>query len=196
MAQPLVALCQSGVKVKGAQLKNITINNLAKQLTTIETGEKDGSYFLRTGIVNTEIGRSDANTQSTACVLILDADSTTVNAETGETTEGAPCPYKVHEALKKAGTNHLIYRSYSHGIKGNRFRVVMKTDKPYSRVELPATVDYALSLCGEPIANVKENCTWSQGWYLPRKPPGDSSEFTTLSYTDGEPLSVQQPLPD
>ena len=177
MTQPSVALCQSGVKAKNAQLENITISNLAKQLTTVKTGTKDGSYFLRTEAIAPSKGRSDKNTASTASVLILDADST-VDTETGETTEGAPCPYKVHEELKEAGINHLIYRSFSHDTKGNRYRIVFKTNKPYSRAELAQTVSYALTLCGEPIANVKENCTWSQGSYLPRKPEGDTSEFT------------------
>ena len=195
MALPLVGFCESGVKVKDPLLENITLKELSKHLTTVETGTKDGSYFLRTKVLDTSKGRSDTNTASMASALILDADST-INTETGETTEGAPCPYKVHESLKAVGINHLIYRSYSHATKGNRYRIIFITDRPYNRAELAPTVSHALTLCGEPIANVKENCTWSQGWYLPRKPECDTSEFTQLSYTDGEPLPVQEPLPD
>lgn len=194
MTQPLVAICQSGVKEKGALLENITIIKLAKHLSNVEIGTKDGSYFLRTKIDDTSKGRSDANTTSMASVLVLDADSA-VNPDTGETTEGAPCPHKVHETLKSADINHLICSSYSHGIKGNRYRVLFQTDRPYNEKELPPTVSHALALCGGKIADVKENCAWSQPWYLPRK-PDDSSEVVLLDYKAGKPIPVQQPLPN
>ena len=52
MTQPLVALCHNGVKVKDAPLENITIKELAKQLVAVKTGEKDGAYFIRTGVID------------------------------------------------------------------------------------------------------------------------------------------------
>lgn len=44
--------------------------------------------------------------------------------------------------------------------------------------------------CGEPIENVRENNVWSQPWYTPRKPHGDTNDFTYLEYSDGQPLII------
>ncbi len=83
----------------------------------------------------------------------------------------------------------MIYSSYSHGIKGNRYRILIGTDKPYNKAELPATVSHALTLCSGEIADVKENSVWSQPWYLPRKPDA-TSEAIQLVYTGGDPLDM------
>lgn len=194
MTQSLIALCESGVKVKNAPLENITTSNLFSLIKNVKVGNKDGSYFLRTTIDDPSKGRSDANATSTASILVLDADST-VDTATGETIEGAPCPHAVHTALKTAGINHLICSTHSHHQKGNRYRILFGTDKPYTKAELQPTVSHALCLCGGELADVTENCTWAQPWYIPRKPQPDS-EVIQLTYTDGQPLPVQAPAPD
>lgn len=190
-ATPTLALCKSGVKVKDAQLENISTRELFKYIKDVKTGTKDGSYFLRARVIDTSKGRNDNNTAGLSSVVILDADST-VDIQTGVIIEGAPCPHAVHETLKQAGVNHLIYSSYSHGIKGNRYRILLSTDTTYNRKQLPPTVSHALGLCGGVVADVKENLTWSQPWYIPRKPT-DTSDVILLAYKAGKPLPVQQP---
>ena len=172
MTQPLeslVALCAGGVKDKAASFTNIPFDELAKLVTDIKPGTKDGPYFLRAPLIDVSKGRSDENTYHLSSVLIIDADGS-LNPETGEITEGAPDPAIVHNTLQSAGVNHLIYRSWSHGIKGNRYRILFFTDRPYSKAEIVPTVEHALHLCGGIIADVSENHRWSQPWYLPRTP--------------------------
>ena len=181
-------LSESGVSAKNPKLHNISVANLLASLTYIPEGDKDGSYFTRAGFIEGATGHSDKDMLNISSVIILDADKTE-----GEPKKlGAPCQYKVHENLKAAGINHLIVRSHSHQRPGygNRYRIIIRTDRPYNNEQLPGLNIQALHLCGSPIKNVTENNTWSQPWYLPRKPKGDTNDFTYLEYTDGQPLIV------
>ncbi|MCU7833681.1 MAG: hypothetical protein KZQ83_00395 [gamma proteobacterium symbiont of Taylorina sp.] len=185
-----VAISPNGVK-DNPEFKNVSINYLLDLCKTVKTGKKDGAYFIRSETSDSN-KRSNKTTAWTAHILILDVDS--------GNGKDAPDPKKIHKTLKDLGINHLMYRSYSHGIKGNRYRILFITDRAYQREELKPTVEYALKLCGGEIANVSENCTWSQPWYLPRKPESDTSDFTYLEYTDGKALTVveapESPEPD
>ncbi len=130
------------------------------------SGSKEGSYFIR----GSASKRGDAHLKS-ADVAILDADSS-IDLKTGEVTEGAPPPSVVHQALKDMDVRHLIYTSYSHSTKGNRYRVIIPA-KLNNKFELAAVVDYLISELHQRGANlysVKENYTWSQPWYYPRVP--------------------------
>ncbi len=129
-------------------------------------GPKEGAYFIRGKAPK----RCD-DTLAVAEVAVLDGDSS-VNPATGTVSEGAPPLKDVHEALRDMGVRHIIYTSHSHGLKGNRYRVIVPA-KMHNKQELAAVVDHLISelhLRGVYLNNVKENYSWSQPWYLPRVP--------------------------
>ncbi|HFL2207152.1 TPA: hypothetical protein ACG3E5_003198, partial [Legionella pneumophila] len=91
--------------------------------------------------------------------------------------EGAVDPLLVHNALKKLNIGHIIYGSYSHyaGGKGNRYRIILATEKPYNKEQLAATAEVLISLINhnldkELLAYAKENSVFAQAWYYPRRP--------------------------
>ena len=189
---PHVGLSCGGVSIKNPKLANITLDDLFAALKFVQEGAKDGPYIVRSAFIEGATTRSDNTLERTSSVIILDADSTEGKIDMA----GAPCPYKVHRNLKTAGFNHIIVRSYSDKLQGygNRYRIFIPTDKPYTKSELAFINNYAIRLCGEPITNVGENNVWSQPWYLPRKPSGDANMFAFLEYTEGHLLSVQPPI--
>ncbi len=186
------AYTDSTVRAIPTKLTNITINDLLNKLKIPQIGPKDGAYFIRSTILDPD-RRSDKTTAEKAQLIIIDVDS-------GIKEGGAPDPIIVHNNLKSKNINHFIYRTYSHGSKGNRYRILFITDRAYSRDELSSTVAHAIELTGNQIANAKENNTWSQPWYtcriarrLPRK--GRSQEFTYYEYTEGDLLPVIKSKP-
>jgi hypothetical protein len=127
--------------------------------------QKEGPCFL--------IGRCDGYRQGInvkdACVAVLDADSSLLPS--GEAVEGAPPPLQVHEALKAWGISHHIYTTFSHGKKGNRYRVVFPV-RLADEAQLRAFVLYIVSSlqehAGIPICLTRESHIWGQGWAKPR----------------------------
>ncbi len=153
---------------------------------TPRVGRKDGSYFVRGPFAEGYPSRGDAHITD-AALLILDGDST-LDPESGEITPGAPHPMLAHEALRDLDIAHVIYTSASHGLpgKGSRYRVL-----------IPATISdaAALSACvewtidqlhraGVPLADVKENHTWSQPWYFTRKVTPEAEYLVYVCDTD------------
>ena len=167
--------------------KTVSFADWCKEFSQPEIGTKDGSYFVRGSA-------QKRNNESLKCadVVILDADSS-INFDTGEITEGAPPPEKIHEALKNIGITHLIYTSHSHKTKGNRYRVVIPV-KLDSQKELAAVVDGTIQLLHEAdvyINNVKENVGWSQGWYCPRTSEENKDSFQFYSFISDCEIDVQ-----
>lgn len=200
-----VASTNSGVQVTD-RFENISGSNLLAQLNTVPQGEKDGSHWLRTSLRFDDTGRcksrSNANMEAKASVLILDCDKRiTVN---GEEMGGAPDPLSVSRVLKDNNIGHVLYGSYSHytGEKGNRYRIVLIAASPYSKEQLPPTVESIVVLINIGLAKLgcdllgyaKENNTWAQPWYYPRKPMGCSVEALYLEYMEGQLVNVIDPL--
>ena len=175
-----------------AGLSNIEFNQLKGMLKNVTIGEKDGSFFTRSGFINPADGKkTNDSVEPTSQILIIDVDSS-INPKTGEITEGGPPPELVAEFFKTMGWNFIIFRTHSHGAKGNRYRIVMLTDRPYVQAELGPTLDSVfqeLHAAGLHIRNVNENLNWSLAWYLPRRPASDTSAFTYIEY-DGFPVNV------
>lgn len=174
-------------------LKNITFDQLRPMITSIAIGEKDGSFFTRSAFVDPTTGRkTNDSVEPLATILVIDGDSS-IDLSTGEITEGAPDPVLVATVLVALGWNFILYRSYSHGTKGHRYRIVLQTNRPYTPEELEPTLDsviHELHDAGLNIRNVSENANWSLAWYLPRRDANDTDTFTFIENTKGGPVNV------
>lgn len=188
---------------KTDQLHNISEHDFLSKLKQCEFGEKDGSHYLRTTLRCQDgrtLPRKDSNTDNLANILILDCDKH-INLN-GDEIEGAPSPKIISPILRSNNISHIIYGSYSHyvGNKGNRYRIILFTNIPYNRDQLAPTVEKAITLINshlndQLLANAKENNTWSQPWYFPRKPINSIIDDLYIEYLDGEPIDVTSLLP-
>lgn len=195
-----VASTQAGIAITD-QFQNIGGEELLEQLKQLPNGHKDGSHFLRTTLntANTKcMPRNDANTDSLANLIIIDCDKH-IDAQ-GCEFEGAPDPLVVHNALKSMDIGHVLYGSHSHyaGGKGNRYRIILATDKSYSRAQLAPTVEQVIlslnqNINGQILAYAKENNVFAQGWYYPRKPMGCDADPFYFEHLNGFPIQVIEP---
>lgn len=195
-----IASTQANIDITN-QFQNIRCEDFLEKLRKPEVGLKDGSHFIRTTLKtegNCVLSRKDVNTESMANILILDCDKR-IHIETGEEIEGAPSPEKISSILKSYNITHVLYGSYSHyeGTKGNRYRIVIPTNRPYTRKELAPTLEAIITLINTALENellcdAIENRSWSQGWYYPRKPANSAIEHLYFEFLEGQPLEVTQ----
>ncbi|BCA96093.1 hypothetical protein TUM19329_24540 [Legionella antarctica] len=196
-----IASSEQGVRVTN-QYTHITGEALLEKLRTIQIGDKDGSHFLRARLKIMEAGRcmprADINIEGLASTLIIDCDKR-MN-QYGQEIEGAPDPLLVHNALKKLNIGHIIYGSYSHyaGGKGNRYRIILVTKKPYHKEQLAATAEALVLLINhnldeELLAYAKENSVFAQAWYCPRKLVNSDIKPLCFEYLNGNPIDVFEP---
>jgi len=196
-----VASSEQGVRVTN-RYTHITGAVLLKRLGTIQIGEKDGSHFLRAKLKLVDSGlcmpRSDINLERLASVLIIDCDKQ-INQD-GQEIEGAPDPLLVHNVLKKLNIGHIIYGSYSHyaGGKGNRYRIILATQKLHNRDQLAPTAAALVLLINhnldeELLAYAKENSVFAQAWYYPRQPVNSDVKPLYCEYLNGDPIEVFEP---
>ena len=179
--------CSGGVSSTTLEKCAIPFDEFSAAFKVPEIGEKDGSYFVRGSAEK----RSDKYLKS-ADLVILDGDST-IDISTGEITEGAPPAENVHKILKAHDIQHLIYTSYSHMVKGHRYRVVIPA-KIESKNQLVAVVDYIIQLLHSRdvfLNNVSENSCWSQAWYLPRVPKEHVDAFKFFTFDTSTVLDVE-----
>ncbi|AMP90218.1 DUF3987 domain-containing protein [Legionella pneumophila] len=184
------------------QYTNISGEDLLAKLSSVEHGEKDGSHFLRTALEYDDNGqcmpRGDGNTHSLARLLIIDCDKR-IDCN-GQEHEGAPDPLLIHQALKRNNIGHIIYGTHSHyaGGKGNRYRIILGTEQPYDKEQLSATLEVVMlvinkNLDNDLLALAKENNTFSQAWYYPRKPSGSVVSPLYFEYLEGDVVTVSNP---
>ncbi|KTD33248.1 hypothetical protein Lnau_2896 [Legionella nautarum] len=197
----VVASTETGVTVTN-QFKNISGDEFLHKLRQVPDGNKDGSHFIRTSLNEVEMGqcmsRNDANTDSMANLLVIDCDKHI--DDNGCEIDGAPDPLLIHQTLKRMNIGHVIYGSYSHyaGNKGNRYRIILAVEQPYSKSQLPATAEAVILLVNENIeghllAYAKENNVFAQAWYYSRKPVGCQSTLLYFEYLEGLPVAVIEP---
>lgn len=184
------------------QFKNISGNELLDKIRQPSHGNKDGSHFMRTALKIMDNGhcmpRNDANIESVANLLLIDCDKKIDGS--GEEKNGAPDPLVIHSALRNLNIGHIIYGSYSHyaGDKGNRYRIIVITNKPYDKEQLPATAEALVLLINKHIdedllAYAKENNAFSQGWYYPRRPTDSNVDTLYFEYLEGLSFAVVEP---
>jgi hypothetical protein len=187
-----IPLSRSEGGVNNTTLKNWkpTFKHLSQQISNPTVGEKDGAYFVR-GPVDSTKKRTNANITE-GNLIVLDGDS---RIENGEILDGAPPPQDVHEVLCELEIPHILYTSYSHGTKGNRYRVLIFPSRPLQNAtELKDCIDWLihkLHAAGVHLHSVSENYRWAQPWYFPRKAK-KNSPFLSLSLCDGNLLSVER----
>ncbi len=196
-----VSSSEHGVRVTN-QYTHMTGEVLLDRLRTIQIGDKDGSHFLRARLKTVESGRcmprSDINIENLASTLVIDSDKRT--NQDGQEIEGAPDPLLVHNILKNHNIGHIIYGSYSHyaGGKGNRYRIILVTQKPYNKKQLAATAEALVLLINhnldeELLAYAKENSVFAQPWYYPRKLLNSDVKPLYFEYLNGSPIEVFEP---
>jgi putative DNA primase/helicase len=183
------------------QFANINGGEFLTHLKAVKVGAKDGSHFLRSSLKNNKgacLPRTDANTNSLANIVILDCDKRNINCDE---LDGAPNPHTISQILREKNIAHILYGSYSHyvGNKGFRYRIIVPTKTPYNKEQLSPTIEKIISLINsflhdELLVNVKENNSWSQPWYYPRKPATSTIDDLYLEYLDGEAMEVVEPF--
>ena len=193
-----IASSEQGVRVTN-QYTLINGEALLERLRTIQIGDKDGSHYLRARLKIMEssrcMPRSDINIENLASSLIIDCDKHT--NQDGQEIEGAPDPFLVHNVLKNLKIGHIIYGSYSHyaGGKGNRYRIILATQKPYHKDQLAATAEALVLLINqnlnqELLAYAKENSVFAQAWYYPRKLGSSEVKPLYFEYLNGNLIEV------
>lgn len=181
-----------GVRNTSLEPWSPTFEELVHATSTLQVGDKDGSYFVR-GPCSEAATRSDDDITE-ANLIVLDGDSR-FDPMTGELTSGAPHPSLVHEVLRNLNLRHHIYTSHSNGAqgKGNRYRVLLPAPLGSDPKALAACVDYLvdeIQAGGVPLAKVQENYRWSQAWFFPRIRSGDAP-FLSYTYAEGADLDVE-----
>lgn len=184
------------VKTPNEQLSTVSLP-LAKLISLfskplITTDKLRTPYFLRC----TGTHRNNNSVSAQAALLIIDADKRLDWLNDWQELNGSINPKPVHHCLADYGINHLIYSSFSNGKIADgekliKFRVLIPYVYPKSRIK--DCVQYIINLLHENhcfIADAKENCAWSQAWFMPSCPPERLNDFEFFSYQDGKALSL------
>lgn len=197
----IVASTKTGIRITN-QFTNISCEALLTNIKNVMIGDKDGSHFLRTSLTEIEnnlcMPRKDTNMKSLANIVIIDCDKHI--DKLGQENEGAPDPIKVHQTLKNMNIGHVLYGTHSHysGKKGNRYRIILVTDKPYTKEQLPAISEAVISnlninLEETLLAYATENNRFSQPWYYPRVPKNNQANLLYYEYLEGGPIETFEP---
>jgi hypothetical protein len=150
-------------------------------------------YYLRCQATQ----RNNKSVSNNASLVLIDGDSRIDWLGTGEIIEGTIEPELVHYCLKAYGINHLMYSSYSHGKIGidglpmTKWRAVIPCNYPRDR--LTDCITYLINLLHENelfCADVKENHTYSQAWFMPCLPTDRVGLFQFFSFIDGNNLLI------
>ena len=196
-----VASSYDDVKGKPAY-QNISGAEWLSKLMECSIGDKKGSHWIRTTLdvddTNQCLGRGNDNAASLANILIIDCDKR-INSD-GQEIDGAPDPLQVSNILKAYEIAHILHGSHSYytGEKGNRYRILLITKSPYNKEQLPSTAEHVVLLIntglaklgGDLLAYAKENNTWAQPWYYPRKPVNSLVDALYFEYLDGNPSDI------
>jgi hypothetical protein len=180
-----ISKCSGGVKNTEMKPLDIGWDDLVRQMKQADVGPKEGSYITRCAFTD---NRRHAETQLPGFLLILDGDSRIVT-ETGKNMSGAPDPELVHAYLYEQDITHLIFSSHSNQQdgKGHRYRVLIPAylnDQQDLDIAIAWLLE-KLNSAGVPLADVKENHTFAQPWYLPRVPDETAREKFVFHEHDG-----------
>lgn len=164
------------IKLTGLDLWQPTFQQLCRAFSTpkIDTDKLNAGYFLRCAGTK----RGNETVDDTASLLILDGDSR--HDINGNIVAGAVNPLVVHMMLNHLNLDHFIYTSHSnkgfHAAKCDvmpfwKYRVLIPVT--YTREQLPPLLNWIFERLHENdvmLANVKENSSWAQAWFMPCMP--------------------------
>jgi hypothetical protein len=153
-----------------------TFSELCRAFSTpkIDTDKLNAGYFLRCAGTK----RGNETVGDTASLLILDGDSRI--DDNGEIIAGAVNPMQIHLVLNHLKTDHFIYTSHSNNVGLWKYRVLIPCE--YTRQQLPILLDWLFERLHENdamLANVKENSSWAQAWFLSCVHPDRANLFKT-----------------
>lgn len=147
------------------------------------TDKLSSGYYTRC-VING--ARNNENAADIADILIIDGDSQ-IDPITGEVIAGAVNPFEPHLVLNHLGIDHLITSSHSNTADVRKYRVVIPCQ--YTRAELPIILDWLFARLhenGVMLANVKENSSWAQAWFMPSVHPEREHLFKMFWRVDGK----------
>ncbi|SDI00012.1 YfjI family protein [Nitrosomonas sp. Nm132] len=184
-----LSYCGKGCRSTDLEEWNPTWSEFASSFEQPKIGAKDGPYIVR----SQGSKRNDESLSSTACILILDGDS---SISDGVKINGAPDPSEVHKVLSRLGITHLIHTTHSNQEGLNKYRVIIPCS--YTRNQLPVVVDYLINQLhgnGVMLALVNENRVWSQPWFTPRVSNEESMNLFRFYQFEGQwfdPTTIPQ----
>lgn len=147
------------------------------------TDKLSSGYYTRC-VING--ARNNDNAADIAGILILDGDGQ-IDPITGEVIAGAVNPFEVHSVLNHLGIDHLITSSHSNTADVRKYRVVIPCQ--YTRHDLPIILKWIFERLhenGVMLANVKENSSWAQAWFMPSVHPDREHLFKMFWRVDGK----------
>jgi hypothetical protein len=189
----LIGRSDGGISNTVVEPWEIHWDKLLKFLEQPVIGSKDGHYLVRCPCKNNH--RANANAR-TANLIVLDGDSR-LDPDTGEILDGAPDPHSVHEVLSQLDITNAICSSHSnqYECKGNRYRVVIPARIPTQEilVAVVSWLTHKLHTEGVMLNNVKENMTFTQGWFTPRCPDQEHvDQYIFLEHDGLQPFPVAE----
>jgi hypothetical protein len=173
------------IKLTGLDLWQPTFPQLCRAFSTpkIDNDKLNAGYFLRCAGTK----RGNDTVADTASLLIQDGDShIDIN---GNIVAGAVNPLVVHMMLNHLNLDHFIYTSHSnkgfHAGKCDvmpfwKYRVLIPVT--YTREQLLPLLNWIFEQFHKNdvmLANVKENSSWAQAWFMPCVPPERAHLFKT-----------------
>ena len=184
--KPLNLSRQTGnIKLTTLELWQPTFPQLCRAFSTpkIDNDKLNSGYHLR----GAGDKRGNETVSDTAYLFVLDGDSR--HDINGNIVAGAVNPLVVHMMLNHLNLPHFIYTSHSnkgfHAGKCDvmpfwKYRVLIPVT--YTRHQLPALLDWIFEQFHKNdvmLANVKENASWAQAWFMPCVPPERAHLFKT-----------------
>jgi hypothetical protein len=148
----------------------------------IVTDKLSSGYFTRC-VING--ARNNENAVDIANALIIDCDSQ-IDAD-GNVIAGAVAPFEPHSVLNHLGIDHLITSSHSNTADVRKYRIIIPCQ--YTRHQLPIILDWLFARFHENdvmLADVKENRSWAQAWFMPSCHPERQHLFKTFWRVDGK----------
>ena len=199
--QPEFALSDKNAEITISEDRHVRDNQPVQRKTTLEDffslvsspdpvrRTKDGPGYLG-GPVN---GLRRTGNLPNLHFGVLDADSSVGN--NGEQVEGAPPPERVHEILKRKNITHCVYTTFSHGEKGNRYRLIVPAEIE-SQGQLKALMLWICKELAEEGLNAyltKESLVWNTRWHYPRV-PGVESPFYSAHHFGNQVVPSSLPI--
>lgn len=119
-----------------------------EDVSSLDTIKRHKGYFFIAGELSKSIRSNDTLISKT--ILALDYDDIKITEK----------EFKNHLQNKIGVLNYYAYPSISNGLKGTRYRLIIKTDRPFNREENKPLIEFITDQIGLPYDKASD--TWSQ----------------------------------